>query len=209
MKQITIHSHPLPECLGLIPCSWLHLSPDNWLRTSPPTSKLCGVCPLCSLLLCSCHRPNHPLLGDYVIAPKLICSSHTPLPQNIFRLCLCDRLSMDYNWLSFLAPRTKEKNLPYFSISGLFWVLPLTSNLISHYCVARRHSHPDFLTPTSHLRLCFRFGNTFAEHLQAWFSLKCQPLETGVCCGALPRPAARSLSQCPLSDAGRHWKAQR
>lgn len=69
---------------------------------------------------------------------------------------------MDYNWLSFLAPRTKEKNLPYFSNSGLFWVLPLTSNLISHYCVAKRHSHPDFLTPTSHL-MTFAFALPFWE----------------------------------------------
>lgn len=104
-------------------------------------------------------------LVGYVIAPKAICSSHTSLPQNIFCPCLFDRLSLDYSWLLFLASRTKEKNLPYFSISRLFWVLPLTSNLVSHYCVAKRYSHPDFLTPASHL-MTFAFALPFWEHFR-------------------------------------------
>lgn len=103
-------------------------------------------------------------LVDYIIAPKQICSSHMPLPQNIFHLCLCDRLSMDCNWLSFLAPRIKEKkSIRFFSISRLFWVLLLTSNLVSHYCVTKRHSHPDFLSPASHL-MVFAFALPFWEH---------------------------------------------
>lgn len=83
VKQITLHSSPLPENLGLIPCSWLHLSPDNWLRTSPPTSKLCGVCPLCHLL-CSHHRANHPLLGGlcHSTQTKLL-FSHAPSTKHL------------------------------------------------------------------------------------------------------------------------------